>query len=136
MVWSAVNSLKMIRHYFHEDGNGHTVTANTERYTAMLWGFFVLALNEDQLEGVYFQQGDAAGLSIDFFKHSLIVFISRLEDIHWPTKSPKLLFLIFSYRKFYRRGCIGNRGTPKLDSARGESCYSSFAKKSYRPTRK
>jgi hypothetical protein len=94
-VWCAIFSGGIIGPYFFEDEEGRTVTANTERYTAMLETFLRNEFNLCQLNSLWFQQDGAtahsAWISMAVLKEMFPGrLISRFGDINWPTCSPDL----------------------------------------------
>jgi hypothetical protein len=94
-VWSAIFSGGIIGPYFFDE-EGRTVTANTERYTAMLETFLQNESNLHQLNSLWFQQDEATAHSArismavlrEMFPGRLI---SHFGDINWPARSPDLL---------------------------------------------
>ena len=64
----------MIGPYFFENDDGTTVTINSERYSYMITAFFLLAIEENDLENMWFQQD---GVTC----HAILANIALLQEI-------------------------------------------------------
>lgn len=107
IVWCAVGSMGIIGPYFFEDGNGRSLTVNSERYVEMLTNFLQPELHRRGIENVYFQQDGAtahtARRSLETLRNLFPGrVISRFGDIPWPSCSPDLTapdFFLWGYLK-------------------------------------
>ena len=94
-VWCAVTYSCVIGPYFLEDENGGAVTVTAERYNHMLNNSFLPELQRLNLKDMSMQQDGAnshtARLSMTTLRENFSGrLISRLGDIHWPSRSPDL----------------------------------------------
>ena len=82
----------MIGPYFFKDDNGTTITINSDRYGHMITEFFLLAIEEYDLENMWFQQDDVPCYTIRA-KIALLqeTFPSSVGsvDINWPPSFAK-----------------------------------------------
>ena len=91
-VWCALWSEGVIGPYFFENDDGTTVTVNSERYGHMITDFFLPAIEEYDLENMWFQQ-DGATCHTTRANMALLQetfpgrVISRRGDINWPPRS-------------------------------------------------
>ena len=106
-VWCALWSGGVIGPYFFEDDAGRTVTVNAERYGRMISEFFWPAIEDFDLERMWFQQDGATchttrpimALLREKFPGRII---SRFGDINWPARScdmTPLDFFLWGYAK-------------------------------------
>jgi hypothetical protein len=94
--------------YFFEDGEGHAVTVNSQRYVSMYENFLgpELARHLDN-EDTFLQQDGATSHTSRVFMNIVRNFfpnhaISKNRDIPWPTRSPDLSachFFLWVYLK-------------------------------------
>ena len=92
----------MIGLYFFENDDGTTVIVNSERYGHMITDFFLPAIEEYDLENMWFQQNGATchttnanmALLQETFPGRVI---SRRGDINWPPRSCDLTPLDFFF---------------------------------------
>ncbi|GFU29964.1 DUF4817 domain-containing protein, partial [Trichonephila clavipes] len=91
-VWCALWAGGIIGQYFFKNHEGHNVTVNGDRYTAMITNFFIPELNNHDVHELWFQQDGATchtgratnDLLKDTFGDRLI---SRFGPVNWPPKS-------------------------------------------------
>lgn len=106
-VWCALWSGGVIGPYFFENDKGETVTVNSERYGRMITEYFWPAIEDKDVDDMWFQQDGAtchttrpnmAELRTKF--HGRI--ISRFGDANWPSRSCDLSpldFFLWGYTK-------------------------------------
>ncbi|GFX41875.1 putative DD41D transposase [Trichonephila clavipes] len=58
-VWCALWAGGIIGPYFFKNDEGHNVTVNGDRYTAMITNFFIPELNNHDVQELWFQQDGA-----------------------------------------------------------------------------
>lgn len=90
-VWCAVHAGGVIGPYFFEE-NGRRVTVNGERYRTMLNGFFFPAVDQNNLQDLWFQQDGAtchtATVTMDLLKRKFgDKIISRNGPVNYPPRS-------------------------------------------------
>ena len=93
--------------FFFENENGASVTINGERYRAMIRDFVMPIIEENDMEGYWFQQDGAtchtSRATIDFLKPLFPGrLISKNGDFPWPPRSPDLTppdFYLWGYLK-------------------------------------
>ncbi|GFV38433.1 transposable element Tc3 transposase [Trichonephila clavipes] len=78
--------------YFFKNDEGHNVTVNGDRYTAMITNFFIPELNNHDVQELWFQQEGAtchtARATIDLLKDTFgDRLISRFGPVNWPPRS-------------------------------------------------
>ncbi|GFX66736.1 uncharacterized protein TNCV_3048351 [Trichonephila clavipes] len=88
-VWCALWAGGIIGPYFFKNDEGHNVTVNGDRYRAMITNFFILELNNHDVQELGFQQDGAtchtARATIDLLKDTLgDHLISRFGPVNWP----------------------------------------------------
>ncbi|GFV41717.1 transposable element Tc3 transposase [Trichonephila clavipes] len=81
----------MVESFFKND-EGHNVTVNGDRYRAMITNFFILELNNHDVQELWFQQDGAtchtARATIDLLKDTFgDRLISRFGHVNWPPRS-------------------------------------------------
>jgi hypothetical protein len=95
-VWCAISSFAIVGPSFFEDGDGGTVTVNSQRCVSMFENFRGPELTHHSVnEDKFFQQDDAtshtSGVSMNvvrnFFPNHVI---SKNGDISWPARPPDL----------------------------------------------
>ncbi|GFU24340.1 uncharacterized protein TNCV_942341 [Trichonephila clavipes] len=91
-VWCALWAGGIIGPYFFKNDEGHNVTVNGDRYTAMITNFFIPELNNHDVQELWFQQDGAtchtARATIDLLKDTLgDRLISRFGPVNWPPRS-------------------------------------------------
>ncbi|GFX81802.1 uncharacterized protein TNCV_2570031 [Trichonephila clavipes] len=94
-VWCALWAGGIIRPYFFKNDEGHNVTVNGDRYTAMITIFFIPELNNHDVQELWFQQDGAtchtARATIDLLKDTFgDRLISRFGPVNWPPRSCNL----------------------------------------------
>ncbi|GFY08664.1 uncharacterized protein TNCV_810971 [Trichonephila clavipes] len=77
---------------FFKNDEGHNVTANGDRYRAMITNFFIPELNNHNVQELWFQQDGAtyhtARATIDLLKDTFgDRLISRFGPVNWPPRS-------------------------------------------------
>jgi transposase-like protein len=105
-VWCAISRVGIIGPYFFQE-NGRALTVNSDRYLTMLQEFFLPALEEMELDNVWFQQDGAtahtARISMDFLREAFPGrLISLRGDVNWPARSPDLApcdYFLWGYLK-------------------------------------
>ncbi|GFU76840.1 DUF4817 domain-containing protein [Trichonephila clavipes] len=91
-VWCTLWAGGIVGPYFFKNGEGHNVTVNGDRYRAMITNFFILELNNHDVQELWFQQNGATChtaratiyLLKDTFNDRLI---SRFGHVNWPPRS-------------------------------------------------
>ncbi|GFW74007.1 uncharacterized protein TNCV_545311 [Trichonephila clavipes] len=78
--------------YFFKNDEGHNVTVNGDRYRAMITNFFILELNNHNVQELWFQQDGAtcptARATIDLLKDTFVDhLIPRFGPVNWPPRS-------------------------------------------------
>ncbi|GFV26300.1 DUF4817 domain-containing protein [Trichonephila clavipes] len=91
-VWCALWAGGIIGPYFFKNDEGHNVIINGDRYTAMIANFFILELNNHDVQELCLQQDSAtchtARATIDLFKDTFSDrLISRFGPVNWPPRS-------------------------------------------------
>ncbi|GFY31176.1 uncharacterized protein TNCV_751391 [Trichonephila clavipes] len=91
-VWCALRAGRIIGPYFFKNDEGHNVTVNGDRYRAMITNFFIPALNNHDIQELWFQQDGAtchtACATIGFVKDTFgDRLISRFGPVNWPPRS-------------------------------------------------
>ncbi|GFY04995.1 uncharacterized protein TNCV_561271 [Trichonephila clavipes] len=91
-VWYALWAGGIIGPYFFKNDEGHNVTVNGDRYRAMITNFFILELNNHDVQELGFQQDGAtchtARATIDLLKDTFgDRLISRFGSVNWPPRS-------------------------------------------------
>ncbi|GFT89480.1 uncharacterized protein TNCV_4387481 [Trichonephila clavipes] len=91
-VWCALWAGGIIGPYFFKNDEGHNVTVNGDRYRAMISNFFILELNNHDVQELWFQQDGAtchtARATIDLLKDTFgDRLISRFGPVNWPPRS-------------------------------------------------
>ncbi|GFV61957.1 uncharacterized protein TNCV_4107611 [Trichonephila clavipes] len=91
-VWCALWVGGIIGPYFFKNDEGHNVTVNGDRYRAMITNFFIPALNNHNVQELWFQQDGAtchtARATIDLLKDTFgDRLISRFGPVNWPPRS-------------------------------------------------
>lgn len=105
-VWCAVASVGIIGPYFFEE-NGRTVSVTSDRYVTMIQQFFLPALQEMDLDNVWFQQDGATAhtsrISMGVLRAAFPErLISLRGDVNWPARSPDLAppdYFLWGYLK-------------------------------------
>ncbi|GFX93350.1 transposable element Tc3 transposase [Trichonephila clavipes] len=92
IVWCALWAGGIIGPYFLKNDEGHNVTVNGDRYTAMITNFFIPELNNHDVQELWFQQDGAtchtARATIDLLKDTFgDRLISRFGPVNWPPRS-------------------------------------------------
>jgi len=106
-VWCALSRVGIIGPYFFQQQNGRAVTVNSDRYLTMIREFFLPALQEMELDNVWFQQDGAtahtARTSMACLREAFPGrLISRYGDLNWPARSPDLTpcdYFLWGYLK-------------------------------------
>jgi len=105
-VWCALWSKGVIGPYFFEDANGQTVTVNSERYGRMIRDFFWPAIEDHDLDDMWFQDGATSHTTRPIMALLREKFpgrvISRFGDVNWPPRSCDLTpldFFLWGYAK-------------------------------------
>ena len=88
----------MIGPYFFENDDGTTVTVKSLRYGRMITGFYMPAIEEYDLENMWFQQDDAtchtARITMDLLRGAFgEYFILPSRPVNWPHRSCDLTCL-------------------------------------------
>ncbi|GFV20180.1 transposase [Trichonephila clavipes] len=91
-VWCALWAGGIIGPYFFKNDEGHNVTVNGVRYSAMITNFFIPELNNHDVQELWFQQDGAtchtACATIDLLKDMFgDHLISRFGPVNWPPRS-------------------------------------------------
>ncbi|GFT24142.1 uncharacterized protein TNCV_2063881 [Trichonephila clavipes] len=91
-VWCALWAGGIIGPYFFKNDEGHNVTVNGDRYTAMITNFFIPKLNNHDVQELWFQQDGVtchtARVTIDLLKDTFgDRLISRFGPVNWPPRS-------------------------------------------------
>ncbi|GFV22243.1 DUF4817 domain-containing protein [Trichonephila clavipes] len=91
-VWCALWAGGIIGPYFFKIDEGHNVTVNGDRYSAMITNFFILELNNHDVQELWLQQDGAtchtARATIDLLKDTFgDRLISRFGPVNWPPRS-------------------------------------------------
>ncbi|GFV30894.1 uncharacterized protein TNCV_4013281 [Trichonephila clavipes] len=91
-AWCALWAGGIIGPYFFKNDDGHNVTVNGDRYRAMITNFFILKLNNHDVQELWFQQDGAtchtARATIDLLKDTFVDrLISRFGPVNWPPRS-------------------------------------------------
>ncbi|GFV16897.1 DUF4817 domain-containing protein [Trichonephila clavipes] len=91
-VWCALWAGGIIGPYFFKNDEGHNVTVNDDRYRAMIVNFFILELNNHDVQKLWFQQYGAtchtARATIDILKDMFgDRLILRFGPVNWPPRS-------------------------------------------------
>ncbi|GFV85551.1 transposable element Tc3 transposase [Trichonephila clavipes] len=91
-VWCALWAGGFIGPYFFKNDEGHNVTVNGDRYRAIITNFFILELNNHDVQDLRFQQDGAtchtARAIIDLLKDTFgDCLISRFGPVNWPPRS-------------------------------------------------
>ncbi|GFX14595.1 putative DD41D transposase [Trichonephila clavipes] len=106
-VWCALWAGGIIGPYFFKNDEGHNVTVNGDRCRAMITNFFIVELNNRDVQELWFQQDGAtchtARATIDLLKDTCgDHLISRFGPVNWPPRSCDLTpldYFLFSYVK-------------------------------------
>lgn len=106
-VWCALWSGGVIGPYFFKNDEGDTVTVNSERYNQMLTNYFWPAIEDMNLEHMWFQQdGTTCHTTRQNMAELRTKFegriISRFGDVSWPSRSCDLSpldFFLWGYVK-------------------------------------
>ncbi|GFV82100.1 putative DD41D transposase [Trichonephila clavipes] len=85
----------------------HNITVNGDRYRAIITNFFILELNNHDVQELWFQQDGAtchtARVTIDLLKYTFgDRLISRFGPVNWPPKSCDLTpldYFLWGYLK-------------------------------------
>ncbi|GFU68138.1 uncharacterized protein TNCV_248021 [Trichonephila clavipes] len=91
-VWCVVWAGGIIGPYFFKNNEGHNVTVNVDRYTAMITNCFIPELNNHDVQELWFQQDGATfhtvRATIDLLKDTFgDRLISRFGPVNWPPRS-------------------------------------------------
>ncbi|GFW98844.1 uncharacterized protein TNCV_2838051 [Trichonephila clavipes] len=91
-VWWALWAGGIIGPYFFKNDEGHNVTVNGDRYSAMITNFFIPELNNHDFQELWFQQDGAtchtARATIHLLKDTFgDRLISRFGPVNWPPRS-------------------------------------------------
>ncbi|GFU99675.1 putative DD41D transposase [Trichonephila clavipes] len=98
-VWCALWAGGIIGPYFFKNDEGHNVTVNGDRYTAMITNFFIPELNNHGVQKLWFQHDGttchtALSLSLSLVPQSNLLkdtfgdrLISRFGPMNWPPRS-------------------------------------------------
>ncbi|GFX76475.1 putative transposase [Trichonephila clavipes] len=91
-VWCALWTGGIIGPYYFKNDEGHNVTVNGDRYSAMITNFFNSELNNHDVQELWFQQDGVtchtARATIDLLKDTFGGrLISRLGPVNWPPRS-------------------------------------------------
>ncbi|GFT67967.1 DUF4817 domain-containing protein [Trichonephila clavipes] len=91
-VWCALWAGGIIYPYFFKNDEGHNITVNGDRYTAMITNFFIPELNNHDVRELWFQQDGAtchtARATIDLLKDMFgDHLISHFGPVNWPPRS-------------------------------------------------
>ncbi|GFX28333.1 uncharacterized protein TNCV_596461 [Trichonephila clavipes] len=90
-VWCALWAGGIIGPYFFKNDEGHNVTVNGDRYTAMITNFFIPELNNHDVQELWFEQDGATchtRVTIDLLKDTFgDRLISRFGPVNWPPRS-------------------------------------------------
>ncbi|GFT81115.1 uncharacterized protein TNCV_955041 [Trichonephila clavipes] len=97
---------RLVESFFKND-EGYNVTVNGDRYRAMITNFFILELNNYDVQELWFQQDDTtchtARATIDLLKDTFgDRLISRFGPVNWPPRSCDLTpldYFLWSYVK-------------------------------------
>ncbi|GFV14336.1 transposase [Trichonephila clavipes] len=89
-IWSEANPQVLVASFFKND-EGHNVTVNGDRYRAMITNFFILELNNHDVQELWFQQDGATGhtalATIDLLKDTFgDRLISRFGPVNWTPR--------------------------------------------------
>jgi len=106
-VWCGITAEKVIGPYFFQDVHGKAITVNGERYRAMIRDFLMPKVEENEMQGYWFQQdGATAHTSLETMNLLQQIFpnriISKNGDFAWPPRSPDLTppdFFLWGYLK-------------------------------------
>ncbi|GFW51526.1 transposable element Tc3 transposase [Trichonephila clavipes] len=106
-VWCTLWAGGIIGPNFFKNDEGHNVTVNGDRYRAMITNFFILELNNHDVQKLWFQQDGVtchtARATIDLLKHTFgDRLISRFGPVNWPPRSYDLTpldYFLWSYVK-------------------------------------
>jgi transposase len=106
-VWCAMSANGIIGPYFFENDAGNSVTVNGERYRAMITNFLWPALNDMDVEEMWFQQDGAtchtANATMALLNEQFPGrMISRNSEVNWPPRSCDLTpldFFLWGYLK-------------------------------------
>ncbi|GFV54810.1 putative transposable element [Trichonephila clavipes] len=106
-VWCALWAVGIIGPYFFKNDESHNVTVNGDQYRAMITNFFILELNNHDVQELWCQQDDAichtARATIDLLKDTFgDRLISRFGPVNWPPRScdlTPLVYFLWSYVK-------------------------------------
>ncbi|GFT08230.1 putative DD41D transposase [Trichonephila clavipes] len=107
-VWCALWAGGIIGPYFFKNDEGRNVTANGDRYRAMITNFFIPELNNHDVQERLFQQDGAtchtAPATIDLLKDTFgDRLISRFGPVNWPPRScdiTPLDYFLWGYVKY------------------------------------
>ncbi|GFU04894.1 uncharacterized protein TNCV_1290131 [Trichonephila clavipes] len=91
-VWCALWGGGIIGPYFFKNDEGHNVTVNGDRYRAMITNFFIVALNNHDVQELWFQQDGVtchtARATIDLLKDTFgDRLVSRFGPVNWRPRS-------------------------------------------------
>ncbi|GFV75994.1 DUF4817 domain-containing protein [Trichonephila clavipes] len=91
-VWCSLWAGGIIGPYFFKNDECHNVTVNGDRYRAMITNFFILELNNHDVQELWFQQDGAtchtARATIDLLKDTFgDRLISEFGPVNWPPRS-------------------------------------------------
>ncbi|GFU50561.1 DUF4817 domain-containing protein [Trichonephila clavipes] len=106
-VWCALWAGGIIGLYFFKNDEGHNITANGDRYRAMITNFFIPELNNQDVQELWFQQDGAtchtARATLDLLKYTFgDRLILRFGPVNWPPRSCDLTpldYFLWSYVK-------------------------------------
>ncbi|GFW63169.1 uncharacterized protein TNCV_581091 [Trichonephila clavipes] len=93
--------------YFFKNDEGHNVTLNGDRYRAMITNFFILELNNHDVQELWFRQDGAkchtARATIDLLRDTFSDrLISRFGPVNWPPRPCDLTpldYFLWGYEK-------------------------------------
>ncbi|GFT42554.1 transposable element Tc3 transposase [Trichonephila clavipes] len=91
-VWCALWAGGIFGPYFFKNDEGHNVTVNGDRYTAMITDFFIPELHSHDVPELWFQQDGTtchtARATIDLLRDTFgDRLISRFGPVNWPPRS-------------------------------------------------
>ena len=106
-VWCAMSRVGIIGPYFFQE-NGRAVTVNSGRYVTMIEEFFLPALEEMDLDNVWFQQDGAtahtARVSMNVLRAAFPEWLISLRgNLNWPAHLPDLApcdYFLWGYLRF------------------------------------
>ncbi|GFT56222.1 uncharacterized protein TNCV_130151 [Trichonephila clavipes] len=126
-VWCALWAGGIIGPYFFKNDEGHNVTVNGDRYRAMITNFFILELNNHDVQELWFQQDGTPC-------HTARATIDLLKD----TKGPKRLTIwkttfavllpIYGHKCWKKSSKIGRPDWTTSEPAVAVLCEKSYLK--------